>query len=421
MRVEIIGVGSELLTDNVNTNAVYIGKKLLDIGLSTSFHTNVGDNLSDMKNAISDAYDRSDIIIITGGLGPTFDDITREALSSFLGEKLIFDEKIFLDIQQHYKTNNRVISESIKKMAYRFEDCEMLENKTGAALGIIKHLKDKNKIFILLPGPPFEMQPMLDDVVLAYLRKNTNCKIIKTCVLRTSGLPESRAEAMLKPLMDNETLLEKGNVSFTILAKPMMVDFKITVVEDDELIAENLLHKIKQECINILGDNIYGEDDDTLAKSIGKKLFLQSKTLSVAESCTGGLISNTITDVPGSSHYFREGLVVYSNESKIELLNIDENLLKHRGAVSREVALALAKNIREITDTSFGVSVTGIAGPTGGSVAKPVGLVYVAISSKFETEVWECRFRGDRDTIKLKTLNFCLDKLRRELFKYEDK
>jgi len=423
MKVELISIGSELLKGKVNTDIAYLAEKLESIGLALDRETTVSDEPKKIENILQEVLERADILITTGGLGPTFDDLTREVMAKVLKKKLLFDGNVMHQIAAHFAKRSLEMPKNNERQAYIIEGARVIPNKVGTAPGMIIEKKSKSgaklrKVtIVLLPGPPREMRPMVEEVFLPYLKEKYERKLLKKSVLHISGLTESAAYEKIKDVVELERRMEGGILRFTILAHLATVDVEISGEGENELLVDEMLHKAKQEIYDCLGDHIYGEDEDALESVVGSLLLKKRLTLSVAESCTGGLIGDRITDVSGSSVYFKEGIVAYSNEAKVRILGVKEETLDRFGAVSRETALEMAKGIKRISASAIGLATTGIAGPTGGTPQKPVGLVYIALAGPGENvEVCkEFHFTGQRREIKESAVINGLDILRRAL------
>lgn len=415
MHTEIICIGSELLLGFINTNNAYISERIGSIGLKVARETVVGDNFEELKNVFAEALSRSDIIIATGGLGPTFDDITREVVSKVLNKKLVFNKEVMKSISEHFARRSPAgkIPKSNDKQAYILEGAEVLQNSMGTAPGQI--MESDGKIIVLLPGPPSEIRPMFESSVLPYLKTRFGKGILKVKTLHTTGLAESAVNDKIKKIVDIERELEGGEIAFTILASPAGVDIKITASGLDEMLIDKTIKNIKEEFYGILTRDIYGEDSQTLEGVVGEMFIRKRKTLAVAESCTGGLIAHRITNVAGSSLYFKEAVVTYSDISKKRILGVKEETLNKYGAVSKETAHEMAEGIKKIAGTNFGLSTTGIAGPKPSSTGKPVGLVYIAAASDKDITVKQFNFTGTRTDIKTRIAAAALDILRRSL------
>ncbi len=426
MKVEMVSFGTELLKGKINTDIAYLGEKLDSIGLAIDRETTVGDNQEKIESVLQEALNRSDIIITTGWLGPTFDDLTRDAMAKVLKKKLVFDREVMHQIAAHFAKRDLEMPKDNEKQAYIIEGAKVIPNKVGTAPGMVVERKtkagskskvQKASIIIMLPGPPREMRPMVEEVVLPYLKERYERKILKKCLLHICGLTESAVYEKIKEVVEIERRMEGGILRFSILAHLTRIDVEISGEGENELLVDEMLHKARQEIYDCLGDCIYGEDEDTLESVVGRLLLSKRLTLAVAESCTGGLIGDRITDVAGSSVYFKEGVVAYSNEAKKRVLGVKEETLNEFGAVSRETALEMARGAQRISGANVGLATTGIAGPTGGTAKKPVGLVYITL-------VWpemgvelckEFRFSGQRREIKESTVANALDILRKTL------
>ncbi|HAX62292.1 MAG TPA: competence/damage-inducible protein A [Elusimicrobia bacterium] len=413
MHTEIICIGSELLVGTINTNGAYISEKLATIGLKVKREITVGDDFSELENAFSESFNRANIIILTGGLGPTFDDITREAVSKATGKKLVPNKDALKIISEFFEKKKLKMPKDNEKQAYILEGAEIIPNGLGTAPGQI--LEINGKIIILLPGPPREMKPMFEATVLPHLKKRFERGLLKIKVLHTVGLAESVVDEKIRKIVDVERTLEGGEVSFSILAKHTGVDIKIIASGTDEMLIDKTIQNLKKEFYNVLKNFIFGEDNQTLESVVGELLFKRRKTLSVAESCTGGLISHRLTNVAGSSMYFKEGVITYSDNSKKRLLGVKDETLNKYGAVSGDVAQEMAEGIKKISGTNFGISTTGIAGPKPSSTGKPVGLVFIALASNDGTKIRQFQFTGSRAEIKDKIATAALDILRMNL------
>ncbi|MBN1621092.1 MAG: competence/damage-inducible protein A [Endomicrobiales bacterium] len=418
MKVELICIGTELLTGKTNANISYIGDKLSTIGLDLCLAATVGDKTENIKKAFQQAIERSNIIISTGGLGPTFDDLTREAVSKVLNKPLVLNREVLSTIAQHFVKRNIEMPKNNERQAYIIEGARFILNEAGTAPGqIIEFTKNKKKtVIILLPGPPREVQPMFEKIVFPYLKKyETGFK--RSVVLHICGLPESKVDEKILPIVEAERKLEAENVTFSILAHQMIIDIKVDVSGKDEMLVDEILGNIKHELYDVLKENIYGEDRKTLEIVVGELLTKNRKTFSVAESCTGGIIAHRLTNIPGSSLYFKQGLVVYSNESKVKVLGINEETLQQYGAVSAQTALEMAESMRNIANTDYAISVTGIAGPSGGTQDKPVGLVYIGLCGPNIKEAYKFHLYGARVEVRQRAANQALDLLRRQLLR----
>ncbi len=410
MKAEIISIGTELLLGDIpDTNGQYLARKLSELGVDIYFQNTVGDNPKRLSFLLKQALKRSDIVITTGGLGPTVDDITLETIAAFSGNRLILKNKILSGIKKHFRERGLTMPNINKRQAYIPQGATALENKNGTAPAII--LEEKGKLLISLPGPPSELIPLFEEKIIPIFKKKFTLKeIILSRTLKITGLAESAVAEKITDLLRLEPPLTLG-----IYAHTAEVDLKITIKEKNKESAWKKIAKIEKIILGRLGEYVFGKDSETLEACVGKLLRSNKKTISVAESCTGGLISNRITDVPGSSRYFPLGIIAYSNREKTKLLGIPDELIKKQGAVSKEVASLMAENIRKIAPSDIGLGVTGIAGPSGNTLVKKIGLIYIALSSGEKTEVREFRFLGERKEIKLKTSQAALDMVRRHL------
>jgi nicotinamide-nucleotide amidase len=407
MKAEIISVGTELLLGQiVNTNAQYISQQLAAAGVNVFYRIDVGDNKERLTTAIYSAVGRSDIIITTGGLGPTKDDLTKETISNIFGLPLIENEEALKSIKEYFNKTHRNMTDNNRKQALVPLNGKMLLNKNGTAPGIL--LEHEGKIIVMLPGPPHEMKPMFDEQVLPYIMSKSR-KIIKSKVLRCIGIGESSLEEYVKDLM------EGSNPTVAPLASMGQVTLRITACCSNEKEALEKIKDTEKVIRDRVGEYIYGVNDEQLEDSVGIQLIKLNTTIAIAESCTGGLICHKLTNVPGISDVFLQGLVVYSNKAKLDLLKIPEQILASYGAVSEPTAVAMADGVRKLAKTDLGLAVTGIAGPGGGSVQKPVGLVYIALSTVEKTLCKEYFFTGNREVIKTRTALTALNMVRKHL------
>jgi len=410
-KIEIMAIGSELLTPYCqDTNSLYLAERLNDIGMEVSHKTIVGDDWDDLVLHIRQAISNADLIIGIGGLGPTRDDRTREAFAAVLQRKLIFKKELLQKIEERFKRRGLSMPAVNKKQAYIIDGAEILENRNGTAPGL--WLETGSKIIILLPGPPHELKPMSESSVWKRLQKfRTDYTARK--ILKITGLTESKIETLIMDLYPKDSSLR-----ITTLAYPGQIEIHITAhSKESQSQAEEKVQKLEKNILERLKENVFSTSGEELEDVIGRLLKLNTKTLAVAESCTGGFLGHRITNVPGSSDYFLQGVVAYSNEAKINLLGLSSGLIEKHGAVSPRVAEAMAAGIREKARSSFGLAITGIAGPTGGTSEKPVGLIYTALAWDKGTDVTKNRFLGNRETIKFQSSQKALDMVRRHLLK----
>ncbi|MBM7581461.1 nicotinamide-nucleotide amidase [Caldicoprobacter guelmensis] len=408
MDAEIIAVGSELLLGQIaNTNAQYISQRLSSVGINVYYHTVVGDNRSRLLQALEIACKRANLIITTGGLGPTMDDLTKETIAEFLGIELVLHQPSAQAIREFFAKRGRTMTENNLKQAMFPKEAIILPNDVGTAPGAI--IEKDGRTFIMLPGPPYEMQPMFENHVLPYLAQKEDQKIFSR-VLRIYGIGESAVEEMIKDLLESQT-----NPTIAPLAAYGEVTLRLTVKCHRSQDPLEFIKPLEDEIRKRLGQAVYGVDDDRLETVVARLLKEKGLTLAVAESCTGGLISNLLTDVPGISENLIETCVTYSNQAKMNRLGVKPETLEVYGAVSPQTAQEMAEGIAKTSGADIGLAVTGIAGPSGGSPEKPVGLVYIAIAMNGQVEVKRFQNQGDRKRIKLSTANTALDLLRRKL------
>jgi nicotinamide-nucleotide amidase len=406
MKAEIIAVGSELLTpDRLDTNSLFLTEELNKLGIEVVRKTIVGDNRELLAEAFRDALDRVPLIIASGGLGPTEDDLTRETVAELLGRKLIRNDAILRYIEGRFRQLGREMPAVNVRQAMVPEGAEVLENPRGSAPGL--WLEDKGRFVALLPGPPRELKPMYQEQVLPRLEKRRSSIRMFHRGLRVAGMGESAVEQRIKPIYTRYS-----DVNTTILAAPGEVQIHLRVWTDDATHAQKTLDEIVQGFELALTDRIYSQDGSSMEEVIAGLLTMNSATISAAESCTGGLLAQRLTSIAGSSSYFLGGAVCYSNEMKTAWANVPAELIQTKGAVSTEVAIALADGIRRSVGSTLGVGITGIAGPGGGSDEKPVGTVHIALSHAGGVKERGVRFPGDREAIRWHASQLALDMVR---------
>ncbi|HIJ67610.1 MAG TPA: competence/damage-inducible protein A [Planctomycetes bacterium] len=405
----IISVGNELLAGlTVNTNASYLSRELMAMGIPAVSCYTVGDRIDSISRVLSQAAQQADIILITGGLGPTDDDLTRQALARFLQVELEFSEELLSRISDFFKRRDLKMSEKNKVQAYIPAGARAIANNVGTAPGIMAELNDK--IFICLPGVPEEMTQMFARSVSPRLKQAGGGQVVLSRKLNCFGTGESViAEKLGNSMQRNRNPLINCTVSGGVIT------LHIVATAADRAIAEDMIEKDSQQLRALLGDIVYGRDEQTLAEVIGAKLRKLRKSLAVAESCTGGLIGKLLTDVPGSSDYFKCGWITYSNEVKVRELGVDGALIEKHGSVSKEVAIAMAEGVLARADTDFAIAVTGIAGPGGGTEQKPVGLVYIAVTGPGWKDIQRYIFSHSRGHIRYRTALTALNMLRLKL------
>ena len=412
MRAEILAVGTELLMGQiVNTNAQYISSKLPEAGVGVYYHSVVGDNPDRLEECLKLALERCDIVITTGGLGPTQDDLTKETISRVCGKKLVVHEESLNKIKNYFSRLGKQMPQNNEKQAYMPEGCILLKNNNGTAPGCMIEMGEK--VVVMLPGPPVEMKPMFMDYVMPYF-KNKGDYSLESVILRVFGIGESAMETKIMDLIDGQT-----NPTIATYAKEGEVTIRVTASVPKGESAETILIPVVNEIKRRTGDNLYSDKDETLDAVAAGLLLKNSITIATAESCTGGLISENLTDIPGISRVFMGGAVTYSNEAKMEYLGVKAQTLEAYGAVSRETAVEMAEGIRNRLKTNIGISVTGIAGPDGGTAQKPVGLVYIGLSSDSGTVTKELRLSGNRKKIRTVTALNVFDLIRRHILKLD--
>lgn len=409
LTAEIIAIGSELLTpDRTDTNSLWLTERLNGIGIEVKLKTIVGDDDARLEEAIKDALRRSRVIITTGGLGPTEDDITRKIAARALSRRLLFNEKVLGQISAKFERMGRGMPEINSRQAMVIQGAEVLDNPNGTAPGM--YLEHNNCAVVLLPGPPRELRPMFENFVQPRLAASAGDVRVVRRILRVVGLGESAVDERIAPIYT-----QYKNPQTTILFNRSEIEIHLTAQAKTEADAELLLDGLAGKIEERLGHSIFAFRGETMEEVVGLRLAVGGFSLGVAESCTGGLISQRLTEVPGSSVYFKEGVVAYSNDAKMRSLGVDSELIREHGAVSAPVAEAMAEGIRHRADTDFGLSVTGIAGPGGGTEEKPVGLVFIALSDDAHTEHRKIMLPGDRHLIRWRASQAALDLLRRRL------
>ena len=409
MEAEIIAVGSELLTSQrVDTNSLFLTDQLNTLGVEVRRKMVVGDDRELLTASIREAIERVEIVILTGGLGPTEDDLTRDAVAAATGRKLVFREDLRDAIAERFRRMNRKMADNNLRQAYAVEGAEALPNPNGTAAG--QWLEHENRVVMLLPGPPHEMKPMFADQCVPRLAARLPARVIRTRFYRVAGMGESDLDQLIAPVYTKYT-----NPVTTILAAPSDIQIHLRARSKTAEEAEALLAEVGPPIEALLGDRIYSRNGDSLEAVVGALLFSRHATLSVAESCTGGLLGQRITSIPGSSKYFVGGFLVYNDFTKELLLGVDRHLIDTQTSVSEEVACAMAEAARKRTGSTFAVSVTGEAGPESASGA-PIGTVFLAISSPDRpTESRRLQLPGDRARIRTFAAQAALDFLRRQL------
>lgn len=416
MKAYLISIGDELLIgQTINTNAAYIGNALSDINIEVIETSAVGDDLKSIIDELNRASSMADVIIVTGGLGPTHDDITKNAIVKYFNTELVQSKETLEDIYELFKRRGRKVTPLNESQALIPKIAIPIRNKFGTAPGM--WIEKDNKIFIIMPGVPFEMKAMMEEFVIPKLSEITkkNGVVIKKLILQTTGIPES---TLFERLGDLEEILQGGKIAF--LPNQYGVKLRVTVTEDSDEAALKKLNEIEQRIRTKVGRYIYARGDESLEEVIGKILSERGLTIAVAESCTGGEICTRITNVSGSSKYFERGIVTYSNAAKVELLKVNEDTLAEVGAVSMEVAMQMAEGVRAVSGTDIGISTTGILGPTGATTNKPVGLVYIGYCDSKICTAKKFLFGEDRILNKQRATQAALEMLRRHLLGISD-
>lgn len=406
MKAEIICVGTELLLgDILNTNARFLARQLAAMGFTVQLQTVVGDNAGRLEAAVEQAKERCDLILFSGGLGPTDDDLTKQTVARAFGDTLVSEPSLEMELEDFFAKRGVVMTENNKKQALVPAHGKWLKNENGTAPGIVFY--QGGKTAVLLPGPPKELEPMFSKEVVPLL-KTYQDGVIKSLVLCTFGIGESSLEELVKPLLEGE------NPTAALYAKEGEVHIRITARAENEREAYTLCRQLAVRFYEKLGEFVYGEDSPGLEYEVVRLLSSRFEQVATAESCTGGLLSQRLTAVSGASTVFQCGVCSYSNQVKTKLLSVEEELLQKYGAVSSPVAAAMAAGVRSLASATYGVGITGIAGPGGGTAEKPVGLVYVAVNCRKGTYIKKLVITGaSRERVRRISTQQALDMLRR--------
>jgi len=423
LSAEIIAIGSELLSPNrSDTNSLWLTDQLNRIGIDVKLKTIVGDDDARLEEVVKDAVKRSRVVITTGGLGPTEDDITRKVVARALGRRLSLDESVLEEIRARFQNFGVNMPERNSRQAMVIDGAEVLPNPNGTAPGLyleVSAISDRTLpdgrvsagcAIALLPGPPREMKPMFENHVLSRIGKLAGDTRFATRLLRVTGMGESAVDEKISPIYT-----KYENPQTTILFNSTEIEIHLRAHGRTEPDADALLDDLSLKIEKALGNSVFSFGGETMEEVIGRRLAMTDFTLAVAESCTGGLIAQRLTSIPGSSKYFLEGVVTYSNESKTRLLGVDKKVIKEFGAVSQQVARDMARGVRHKAKSDFGLAITGIAGPSGGTEQKPVGLVFIALADDAHTEHKRLVIPGDRELIRWRASQAALDMLRRRL------
>lgn len=415
MTAELICVGTELLLGSiVNTNGAYLAEKCAGLGLSCYFQTVVGDNEERLSMVLETAMGRSDVVILSGGLGPTEDDLTKETAAKVCGRALVLHEPSKAAISRFFSERGLKPTDNNWKQAMLPEGAVALDNHNGTAPGVIIELEHTR--LILLPGPPDELRPMFEECVAPYLAQLTS-QVICSQTVKICGVGESRAETMVKDMIDAQS-----NPTIATYAKTGEVHIRVTASGEDRKAAMKLVKPVVKELKSRFGNDIYStEEETTLEKSVVDLLLANKLTVTCAESCTGGMLSARLINVPGISEVYKSGVVTYSNKSKRRFLGVKKSTLQKHGAVSRQTAEEMAKGACQMLKSDVAAAVTGIAGPDGGTEEKPVGLVYIACCVKGKVTVKECRFSGNRAKIREAAVSAALALMRGCILEYYSK
>ncbi|MBZ4653251.1 MAG: competence/damage-inducible protein cinA [Peptococcaceae bacterium] len=412
MNGEIISIGTELLLGQIiNTNTRYLSEKLAGLGINVYYHTSVGDNKKRIMDALTIARSRAQLIILTGGLGPTDDDLTKETLAEFLNLSLEINPEELAKLKEFFARRNSEMTENNIKQAAFVPGATILVNDRGTAPGMA--LQHEGCAYLILPGPPVEMEHMFSQYAVPWLRENVippGTKGLFSHVLKFVGIGESKLEWMLKDLFVRQT-----EPTLALLAKSGEVHLRLTARARDKEEFLQIIFPLVREIRERVGEYLFATDEVSLVDSIAEELKAHNLTVSTAESCTGGMLSQVLTSVPGSSLYFLGSITAYSNDIKTKILGVPEEVIAAHGAVSQETASFMANRIRELTGSMLGIGITGIAGPGGGSSDKPVGLVYIALAASDLHWSSGYHFTGDRDTIRQRATITALNLIRKYL------
>ena len=417
-RAEIMAVGSELLTPlRSDTNSLFLTGRLNELGIDVRTKTIVGDHLDDLSQVFRQALARADLLVVSGGLGPTDDDLTRVAVAQVLGRSLEVDERIVDGIRKRFESRGLRMPEINRRQGMVPQGAIVVENANGTAPGLwIDH---GEKAIVLLPGPPRELRPMFDRVMRDHLRRHTGSQRIFRRVLQVTGPTESHVEERAQPIYSRWQTAEH-RISTTILAAPGQIELHLLTRAASEAEAEAILDRATQELAAGLGCDVFSTDGRPLEQVVGEQLRVRGYRIAIAESCTGGLMMSRLTDVPGSSDYVESALVTYSNRAKVELLGVPDAVIQQHGAVSEPVAVAMASGARTRGRADIGVGITGVAGPGGGTEGKPVGTVSIAVVGPGDqTRARTARFPGSREQVKFQASQAALDMIRRLLLEAE--
>jgi nicotinamide-nucleotide amidase len=411
MNAHILTIGDEILIgQTLNTNAAYIGSRLIELNIDISKTSVVGDNEKQILSEFKECFNNNDLVIVTGGLGPTHDDITLKCIAKFFNTELVLNEDVLNDVKKIFSRRGRKVTKINEDQALVPKIATVIRNKLGTAPGV--WIEKDNKIFVVMPGVPFEMKEMMSSYVMPNLKEKIGKPEFVTMrlVLQTTGIPESY---LFERLGNIDELLNGSGMAF--LPSQYGVKLRITAKDKSAETAINKLTEIEQKIRNKVGRFVFAKGEETLEEVVGRLLKERELSIALAESCTGGNIANLLTNISGSSAYFERGVVSYSNGSKVEMLQVNEDIMQEFGAVSPEVAKQMSKGIRSISGTDLGLSVTGILGPTGATPEKPVGLVYISLCDINSCIVKKFLFGEDRLLNKQRASQAALEMIRKHL------
>ena len=411
---EVIAVGSELLgSTRTDTNSLFLSGRLSQLGIELRIKSVVGDEAGDLATLLRQALERTDLVVLTGGLGPTDDDLTRDVVSDVLGLPMSIDEAIVEKIRARFARRNLEMPDVNRRQAQVPRGAIVLDNPNGTAPGLF--IDHAGKIVILLPGPPRDLQPMFDLVCAGPLRQRAGDERSYTTSLFITGRGESHVEQKVQPIY-SRWRDEQPPIVTTILAAMGQIELHLTVRDTDAARAQARLDRARTDLLAVIADDVYSTDGRTMEQIVGAMLSERGFTIAAAESCTGGLLMSRLTDVPGSSSYVRAGVIAYAYEDKTSLLGVPREMIETQGAVSQPVAIAMAEGIRELTGADVTVGITGIAGPGGGTPAKPVGTVVIAVIVPGQPAyVRTYSFIGGRTMVKFQATQAAMDRIRRML------
>ncbi len=409
MKIEVISIGDELLIgQTVNTNAAWIGEQLINIGAQLQWVTTVGDSAERLKEALEIAESRCDVVLLTGGLGPTHDDVTKNIVCDYFDSRLVLNEEVLELIKERFRKRGFEMAKVNEEQAEVPHNADIMKNELGTAPGMI--FRRNNKTVFVMPGVPREMKAMMRNYVLPEIKTNLNGQVVLVKNFMTTSVPESTLYEQINNLKEIE---KEAQIAF--LPNLYGVKLRLMVSADSEEKAQEKLSRAETMLREKIQASIYSEGEVALEETLAKLLTERGETLAIAESCTGGLVSNKLTNIPGSSNFFDRSVISYSNAAKIDMLGVPQQLIEQHGAVSEQVAKSMAEKVREISGTTYGLSITGIAGPSGGTPEKPVGLVYVGYADESGTLVERHTFANDRIGNKERSVQAVLNLLRKKI------